>query len=735
MSKKESKILTVEELPGVGSATAEKWKDAGFDSLLSIAVSSPSVLSEAAGVGEPVARKMIQTARNSLDMGFESGDELLERRAKVIKITTGSKTFDGILGGGVETGGITECYGEFGCITPDTRITLSDGRAIPIGDFAGDKKAGVYPINLGIITKKGNELIKTTAKNLFVYDCSHVFKVITRDSREICVTANHPLMTQRGWVNASDLTTEDVLCIENDNIFPEDYVKLSTFDANNNTRIKVDLPKELTPKFARYLGYILGEGWKETNPHLTNTGNVYRVSYASKTKDLLEDWKSIVNEIFGIDSNFRRIDKTSTETWAIDSVMVGEYLRQFEGLYNLANYKYIPQQIFESPKEVVTEFLSSLYDSEGCCSLDMTMRSRTHIRTGANGQMLSYEYELPNYGRNIQLASASFKLVKDLQLLLTKLGIDSWMNKYISKKASKITGENFVKYTLNITKEEAIKEFYEAIGCKTLRLKEKILKTINSYKRHMNGSINYNKIKEIQIIQNPYGKVYDIEVPETHNFIANGILSHNSGKSSLAHQLAVTVQLPKEKGGADGACVWIDTESTFRPERIKQIATGLGLDPQEILKNIKVARAFNSDHQMLLVDKVEDLIKNEKIPIKLVIVDSLMSHFRSDFVGRGTLADRQQKINKHMHALLKLADTYGICVYVTNQVMSKPDMFFGDPTTAIGGHIVAHNSTVRCYLRKGKKGTRVAKVVDAPHLPESEAIFQVTEGGIVDVKE
>lgn len=734
MSKKD-KITCVSELPGVGEATAEKLKDAGFDTLLSIAVSSPSVLAEAAGVGEAVARKMIQTTRNSLDMGFESGDELLERRAKVVKITTGSKAFDGILGGGVETGGITECYGEFGCITPDTRITLSDGKTIPIGDIAGDKKAGIYPINLGIITRKGNEIIKTTAKNLFVYDCSHVLKVITVDGREICVTANHPLMTKRGWINASELTTEDVLFIEKDNLFPENYVKLSTLDSNNNTRVKIDLPTELTPKLAKCLGYILGEGWKETQGNNTSSGNIYRVSYASKTKELLEDWKNIIKEVFGINSNFRRIDKTSTETWAIDSVMIGEDLRQFEGLYNLANYKFIPQQIFESPREVVTEFLSSLYDSEGCCSLDITIRSRVHTRTGVNGQMLNYEYELPNYTRAITLKSSSSRLVQDTQLLLTKLGIESWITSYTYKKTSKKTGKNFVEHKLSITKEEAIKEFYEAVGYKTLRLKEKILKTIKSYKRHVNGNINYNKVKEIQLIENPYGKVYDIEVPETHNFIANGILSHNSGKSSLAHQLAVTVQLPKEKGGCDGACVWIDTESTFRPERIKQIAEANGLDTQEVLKNIKVARAFNSDHQMLLVEKVEELIKGEGVPVKLLIVDSLMAHFRADFTGRGTLADRQQKVNKHMHALLKLADTYNLSVYVTNQVMAKPDMFFGDPTTAIGGHIVAHNSTVRCYLRKGKKGTRVAKVVDAPHLAEAEAIFQVTEGGIRDAKE
>jgi DNA repair protein RadA len=206
-----------------------------------------------------------------------------------------------------------------------------------------------------------------------------------------------------------------------------------------------------------------------------------------------------------------------------------------------------------------------------------------------------------------------------------------------------------------------------------------------------------------------------------------------SGKSSLAHQLAVSAQLPKEQGGVDGMIVWLDSESTFRPERIKQIAEARGLDADQVLKNIKVARCFNSDHQVLLGEKVEDLIKNDGLPIKLVIVDSLMSHFRADFSGRGQLADRQQKINKHMHQLLKLADTYSLAVYITNQVMAKPDTFFGDPTAAVGGHIVGHNSTYRVYLRKGKKGSRVAKMVDAPQLPEAEAVFMVTEKGIEDI--
>ena len=208
--------------------------------------------------------------------------------------------------------------------------------------------------------------------------------------------------------------------------------------------------------------------------------------------------------------------------------------------------------------------------------------------------------------------------------------------------------------------------------------------------------------------------------------------AYGSSKTQLAHQLSVSIQLPKEKGGAEGTAVFIDTENTFRPERIVQISESYGLDPKEVLKNIKVARAYNSDHQMLLVEKVEDLIK-QGFNVKMVIVDSLTAHFRAEFIGRGTLAERQQKLNKHMHTLAKLADLYNIAVYVTNQVMAKPDMFFGDPTEAIGGHIVAHNSTFRIYLRKGKKGTRVAKLVDSPAYPESECAFLVTEGGIKDI--
>ena len=204
-----------------------------------------------------------------------------------------------------------------------------------------------------------------------------------------------------------------------------------------------------------------------------------------------------------------------------------------------------------------------------------------------------------------------------------------------------------------------------------------------------------------------------------------------SGKSQLAHQLAVNVQLPLEKGGANAKAVWIDTEGTFRPERIKQMCEAQGLDFMKTLKNIFVARAFNSDHQILLVDKVGELIKNGE-PIKLLIVDSLTAHFRAEFAGRGQLADRQQRLNKHLHNLIRLAEAYNIAIYITNQVMSDPAMMFGDPTRAIGGNIVGHASTYRIYLRKGKKSSRIAKMIDSPNLPDSETVFFVNEQGLTD---
>ncbi len=206
---------------------------------------------------------------------------------------------------------------------------------------------------------------------------------------------------------------------------------------------------------------------------------------------------------------------------------------------------------------------------------------------------------------------------------------------------------------------------------------------------------------------------------------------YRTGKTQLAHQLCVNVQLSYELGGLEGNALYIDSEGTFRPERIINMAEARDLDYNKILKNIIIGRAYNSDHQILLSKEASRMVKEKNI--KLIVVDSIISHFRSEYIGRGTLSTRQQVLNSHIHDLLRLSETYDeLAVLITNQVSSKPDVFYGNPITHTGGNIIAHGATIRVYLRKGKGEQRVAKVVDAPHLPEADAVFSICDEGIKD---
>ena len=230
-----------------------------------------------------------------------------------------------------------------------------------------------------------------------------------------------------------------------------------------------------------------------------------------------------------------------------------------------------------------------------------------------------------------------------------------------------------------------------------------------------------------------------------------------SGKSQVTHQMAVNVQLEPENGGLDGGCIFVDSEDTFRPERIDDMVRGLDdeiladeMERREIegtpsdeealeelveafLDQIHVAKAFNSNHQILLAEKAKELAgehEETEWPIRIVCVDSLTAHFRAEYVGRGELAERQQKLNKHLHDLMRLGDLYNTAILVTNQVASNPDSYFGDPTQAIGGNILGHASTFRIYLRKSKGDKRIVRLVDAPNLADGEAVMRVQNEGL-----
>ena len=230
-----------------------------------------------------------------------------------------------------------------------------------------------------------------------------------------------------------------------------------------------------------------------------------------------------------------------------------------------------------------------------------------------------------------------------------------------------------------------------------------------------------------------------------------------SGKSQVTHQMAVNVQLEKENGGLEGGCIFVDSEDTFRPERIDDMVRGLDdeiladeMEKREIegtpsdeeameelvaafLDQIHVAKAFNSNHQILLAEKAKELAgehEETEWPIRIVCVDSLTAHFRAEYVGRGELANRQQKLNKHLHDLMRLGDLFNTAILVTNQVASNPDSYFGDPTQPIGGNILGHTSTFRIYLRKSKGDKRIVRLIDAPNLADGEAVMRVQGAGL-----
>jgi DNA repair protein RadA len=205
-----------------------------------------------------------------------------------------------------------------------------------------------------------------------------------------------------------------------------------------------------------------------------------------------------------------------------------------------------------------------------------------------------------------------------------------------------------------------------------------------------------------------------------------------SGKSQICHTLCVMARQPVEMGGFGSGSIYIDTEGTFRPERVEQIAASRGLDPTDVLKNIAVCKVYNSSHLELIIKDLGKYITDFKS--RLVIIDSIISLHRAEFAGRGTLSDRQQRLNTMLHKIIRLAEIYNISVVITNQVQSSPDTFFGDPTKAAGGNILGHASTYRIYLRKSGEN-RSAKMIDSPYHPYSDTKFTVTEKGADDMDE
>ncbi len=500
-SERSRDIRDLTDLPGVGPTTAQKMIEAGYTSIEAVAVATPHELSQVTGIPIPTAQKIIQAAREALDIRFKTALELKKERLTVKKITTSSRNLDELLGGGIETRTITELFGEFGsgkCVSGDTlipvihkgNIVLEDIESVyqrelrAYGEHRYDGGFIIKTPNIEVPSFNGRRLILSRAPYLYKEKVDYIVELYTENGNKLKVTAKHKLLmsTPRGvrWVRAGE--------------------------AVPGYRVAVPAVRGLMSLFASEYGY-----------------------------------------------------------------------------------------------------------------------------PGDNG-----------------VAEARV--------------------------------------------------------------------------------IGWDRITDVRVRE--YGDyVYDLVVPDTHTFVGGEkpVVMHNT---QICHQLSVNVQLPEDKGGLSAKAVYIDTEGTFRWERIEQMSQGMGLDPDEVMDNIYWIRAVNSHHQMAIVEELFDLIKRDNI--RLVVVDSVTSHFRAEYPGRENLATRQQLLNKHLHQLMRLSEIYDIAVVITNQVMARPDVFYGDPTQAVGGHVLYHTPGVRVQLKKSRGNKRIARIVDAPHLPEGETVFAITEWGIRD---
>ncbi len=585
-TKSVKKFKTIDDLD-ISPSIINKLKEAGFETLESLVTANASDLSSLVGIPLPTAMKIITAAREALDIRFKTAKEVKQERLNIGRITTGSKSLDQLLGGGVETRTITEFFGEYGtgkCVSSDTPI--------------------IY-ITRGEVRIESISAIYNRYRSLY-----------------------------------SEIPYDEGYAIEvND---------LKVFSVNGGS-----------------IG--LGE-----------------VSYL---------YREFAREILRIETTTGRILEVTPSHKLL--------LRAKQG------YVWIPAHAISEGDEIGVP---------------------AGILSGSTEKSMIYNHA---YSRGFMIASEG-RYVADS---IYGLGLDpdvfrSYMIGYIEGSGYQLRDRQIPTDSYN--KATALSYIAHLAGyISGIYREDERIYVVRFRRNDQESGIYRDKVASIyRISYNSY--VYDITVPKYRNFIGGSAptILHNT---QLGHQLSVNVQLPPDQGGLNGSAVYIDTEGTFRWERIEMMSRAKGLDPDEAMDRIYYIRAINSDHQMAIVEELRTMIPERNI--KLVVVDSVTGHFRAEYPGRENLAVRQQKLNKHLHQLQTLAEVYNIAVVVTNQVMARPDVFYGDPTVAVGGHVLGHAPGVRVQLRKSRGNRRIARVIDAPHLPEGEAVFIITEEGISDIAE
>lgn len=770
--KEEKQELTLENLPGVGAATAEKLRDAGYTDLISIAVASPGELVQASGLGESSARKVINFCRNHLDMGFESGDQLLKKREQVTKITTGCKSFDNILKGGIETGAITEAYGAYGSGKTTLAHQLAVNVQLPI-EKGGANGVAVWIDSEGTLRPefikqlaeaKGldpNKVLKNF-RGVRAFNSDH--QMLLAEKAEELIREGLPVKliiidSLMSHFRSEFCVTPDTLIMGNPKVGRiRDYKTGDKVLSHKGIFRRV-----LSKQIISYNGDILkinpcyGAKVRVTGDHCVFAMKTVRNTYyrrQSKFRKKLEQgyiFKKLIGK-----NHYKLIEGFGPDWVKSDTLKKGDFLI-FPVINEIEDIKTIRISDNMKGKYHLEEGIircNSFYHESSLYEKVM----KDYLLSPKKGRIvyISNKYGLP-VSTVYQWVHKQQKTRDDIIKLKDEIPVDSNFMRLLGYYLAEGSGvsDHQIRFTFNSKETEYIKD--------VKRLIKKIF------------GIKVNK---------------DVFIRNATNICISSRLLMDFFKSLVGNN-AIEKRLPqwvlylpqdKQKELING--YWrgdgckseygfqFDTASLVLAEQIKLILSRLGFIPTFRTvaagrKNPKyVVEVFGEklkDFCDIVGEKHNIIDKRSKsynrgwndgnylfVPINKIEkehYDGLLynleiekdSSYSGNYCvlhncGRGTLADRQQKLNKHLHVLLRMAQKYNIAVYITNQVMAKPDTFFGDPTEAVGGHILHHASTYRVYLRRGKKGSRVAKLVDAPALPDAECCFMVTEEGLKDIE-
>ena len=818
--------LELDNLEGVGPVTKQKLQEAGIYSIMDLAARGVGDVADCLNGDTAKASELINKARakltemNILAKDFVSAKELYTRRQNVERISTGSKNLDDLLAGGVETGAVTEFYGEYGsgkCVSADTKIVYSNDEQVHLDDIAAvyEKYRGQngerrfeegYIVPVPSVKVVGYDGRPAQATYMYREKVRRIVRLRTEGGRELRLTLPHKLLTigERGirWVSAGSLVVGDFIATP----------KSVTLEGSGTKH----------PDDAFFLGLFAAKG--SSDP----------LAIASSDMRIVKWMVKYIEGRFGFCPTVRSVYRGT----GAEAVFLGDQVRELLG--DLAardpSTRHVPSVVLSWDHKTVAHFLAGYIEGGG-----RLKKGRVEISSESGRLVEEASYLLSRLGVSCAISIRKAKAGSRCTHILALRGSDvfksdkiplrfkSWpslarhvgergapLGRYLRdefRRATSSGGRRFRRDALRGRQAEV----YEALSraacrrrmvsddllieakvvlegmAEALRRNDRMLsqvdfadpKSLNGFARSLvlvlpdvspnlgsgdpshyprsasprvadalKSSIRSEIERRLGVIQRALatideaskfswdeitekeieeheGFVYDLVVPEGRSFVGGNLptLLHNS---QICHTLSVLVQQPHEKGGLQGSAVYVDTEGTFRPERIAEIAEARGFDPTTCLENIIVAKAYNSAHQELIVRELGSII--EKSKVKLAVIDSAVAHFRAEYLGRATLAERQQHLNKFFHNILRLAEIYNIAVVVTNQVQAAPDFFFGDPTRPVGGHVVAHTSTYRIYLRKAAK-SRVARMVDSPYHPEREVVFIINEKGIDDPSE